>query len=178
MYAATVRSRTSNCPCRKPPVRDTGHKTDFQLYPSFYLPPRHHLTIPDSRTANAPQISSHEIMSVCSGDAGNSWGQSKRGCPRFCPLMKVGSRSARPWSRPGMLASMRAHTAVTFSGIILDSAILIEIPGKIRCAPWKSVSSVQCVSPQPTGRRAALFLRLSCSKQLDPVRSFAVLVQK
>lgn len=85
---------TSDCPCRKPPVRDTGHKTDFQLYPSIYLPPPHHLTIPDSRAANAAQISSHEIMSVCSSDAGNSWGQSKHGCPQFCPLMKVGSRSA------------------------------------------------------------------------------------
>lgn len=94
MYVAAVRSWTSNCPCRKPPVRDTGHKTEFQIYPSVYLPPHHHLTIPDSRTPNAPQISSHEIMSVCSSDAGNSWGQSKHGCPQFCPLMKVGSRSA------------------------------------------------------------------------------------
>lgn len=53
-------------------------------------------------------------------------------------------------------ASVRARTAVTFSGIIRDSAILIEIPGKIRSAPWKSVPSVQCVSRRPS-RRAALF---------------------
>lgn len=77
-----------------PPVRDTGHKRDFQLYPSIYLPPHHHLTIPDSGTTNAPHISSHEIMSVCRSDARHSWGQSKHGCPQFCPLMKVGPGSA------------------------------------------------------------------------------------
>lgn len=40
-----------------------------------------------------------------------------------------------------MPTSLCAHTAVTFSGIIKESAVRIEIPGMIKCDPWKSVSS-------------------------------------
>lgn len=47
------------------------------------------------------------------------------------------------WSA-GMPASLCAHTAVTFSGIIKESAFLIEIPGKIKRSLGKSVSSVLC----------------------------------
>ncbi len=58
---------------------------------------------------------------------------------------------------------MCAHTAVTFSGITKEFAFLIEIPGKIKRGPCKSVSSVQCVTCQPV-KGATFVLQLSCSE--------------
>lgn len=175
MYAATVRSRTSNCPTLEETLA-------IKWISSFTLPfiyqPHHHLTIPDGTTANAAQVPSHELMSVCSSDARQFLRSKQTRLSSILPADESRLSLCSPWSRPGTLASLRAHTAVTFSGIILDPAILIDIPGKIRRAQWKSVSSVRCVSRQPTRRAVLVVVRLSCRQQRKHVHLFTVSVQK
>lgn len=67
---------------------------------------------------------------------------------------------------PSMPVSLCAHAAVTFSGIIKASALLIEIPGKIMHGPWKSVSSVQCVSAAGLRKKLRVPVWLACSQRL------------
>lgn len=81
-------------------------------------------------------------------------------------LIKRTSLCSRPLWSARMPVSLCTHTAVTFSGIIRESGLLIEIPSKIKRASQKSMSSVQRVARQ-LPKRASLVVELTCCYSLE-----------